>query len=901
MNPTEIFEAIEAICRKPFDPDEFPYTFATATDNAQATVSKLRNGSTNKSDLASGVLLNKKFHYAPAGLLGLEATLKGLRSSKRTASAKPAILLTCDGAMIAAEHVASGDQLHCRFEEIGDHFGFFLPAAGKERYKAVEENPIDVKATGKLAKLYDALLRANPSWGTEARRHELSQLMTRLIFCMFAEDVGIFADDKFSKAIFNHAGNKGEEARGAIISAFKAMNLPKDKRTHLPAWTRDLEYVNGGLFAEHIVGKPLTPIDAPNFDLTSYRYLKDACALNWREINPDILGSMIQSVADAESRAELGMHYTSVPNIMKVIGPLFLDDIDAEIDRAWDKPKALRKIIDRMSRIRVFDPACGSGNFLVVSYRELRARETRILKRVLEVEGAAQIEMWSKIPITNFSGIELTDFAAETAKLALFIAEYQANTVFGEVTGKQPASLPLKDAPQIECGNALVLDWAKVCAPPDEDEEVFIVGNPPFAGAKNQTPEQKRDRNRVFESRGRDGYKTLDLVSTWFVLATDYINAHPHSSFALVATSSITQGRQVPALWPYILASQSILFAHRPFKWRNNAAANAAVDCVIVGVGTLRTGQSPRLYEGNTFGTCSQINGYLVSGPLLYVKQKGSPMFDLPQMIYGSMPNDGGALILSEDERVELIDASPEAERFIRPLVGTTELIASSKRFCLWIDDADAHVAAKIPGIDKRLVACKKHRLESDNVETVQRAEFPHRFWHIGGISRKNSIVVASASSEKRPVLPCDMVSPDVIASNLCFVIHDGPDWAVALITSRLHLTWISSICGKLEARYRYSSSLGWHTFPVPRFTADQLERLSASTRKILKIRYSHYPATIAELYDLKRMPENLKQAHKENDDLLEMMYIGRPFRNDTERLERLFRLYAARARQDEA
>ena len=809
--------------------------------------------------------------------------------------------MACDGATVAAEHVTSGDQLHCRFAEIGDHFGFFLPAAGKERYKAVEENPIDVKATGKLAKLYDALLKANPGWGEEARRHELSQLMTRLIFCMFAEDVGIFADDNFSRAIFNHSGDKGEEARGAIISAFEAMNLPRGRRSHLPAWVRNLEYVNGGLFAEQIEGKQLTPIDAPQFDATSYRYLKDACALNWREINPDILGSMIQSVADAEARAELGMHYTSVPNIMKVISPLFLDDLDAEIERSWDKPKVLRKIIDRMSRIRVFDPACGSGNFLVVSYRELRARETRILRRILEVEGAAQIEMWSKISINNFSGIELTDFAAETAKLALFIAEYQANTLFGEAVGKQPASLPLKDAAKIECDNALLLDWAQVCAPPVEDEEVFIVGNPPFAGAKNQTAAQKRDRNRVFEDRNRDGYKTLDLVATWFVLATDYVNAHPRSSFALVATSSITQGRQVPALWPYILKSQSILFAHRPFKWRNNAAANAAVDCVIVGVGTLRSGQSPRLYEGNAIGTCSQINGYLVSGPLLYVKQKGSPMFDLPQMIYGSMANDGGALILSEDERNGLIEESPEAERFVRPLVGTTELIDASKRFCLWIDDADADAAAEIPGIGMRLKACKKHRLESDNAETVERAEFPHRFWHIGGISQRNSIVVASASSERRPVLPCDIVSPDVIASNLCFVIHDGPDWAVALITSRLHLTWISSVCGKLEARYRYSSSLGWHTFPVPRFTADQLEKLSASARKILRIRYSHYPATIADLYDPKIMPESLKQAHKENDDLLETMYIGRPFRNDTERLERLFRLYAARARQDQS
>lgn len=889
MNPTEIYDALAEIASQPFDAHEFPFAFAAATDGAKAAIDKLRNGSSNKSDLPRGVLFTKRFHYAPAAPGQSAVVLDALRASKKTKSAKPAILIATDGQTIAAEHPASGDPLHCRFDEIGDNFGFFLPAAGKERYRAVEENPVDVKATGKLARLYDALIKANPDWGSEARRHEMNQLMMRLIFCMFAEDVGIFSEDQFSGLVFTHAGEKGQEARETIVAAFTAMNLPKNRRATLPAWTHELEYVNGGLFAG--------TIDAPRFDVIAFRYLREACSLNWREINPDIFGSMIQSVADSKQRSELGMHYTSVPNIMKVIGPLFLDDLDGEIHKAWDRAKALQQVLERMSQIRVFDPACGSGNFLVVAYRELRTRETQILQRLEELNGPSSMRMFSAIAISNFYGIEIDDFAAETAKLALFVAEYQANSSFAKVFGRRPAALPLNDAAKIRQGNSLVEDWAEFCPLPQENERVFIAGNPPFAGAKNQTTKQKQDRNDVFECRKLKGYKTLDFVSAWFVLATDYVNLTKNAKFALVSTSSVTQGRQVPALWPYVLKKNKIFFAHRPFKWRNNASSNAAVDCVVVGVSPADQGDEARLFDDGTVSNCKVINGYLVDAPILYISQRGSPLFGIPQMIYGSMPNDGGALIVEEDEANLLIEEHPRSLDFLRPLIGTTELIDSSKRYCLWIEDKDLSSASEIEPIRNRIDLCRKHRLESKNPETVERASTPHKFWHIGGVSQKNSIVVASASSERREVLPCDYLGPETIASNLCFVIHDGPEWTLSIIMSRLHLSWISGVCGKLEARYRYSSSLGWHTFPVPNLSDGQLDKLSASARRILKCRYSHYPATIAQLYDPEKMPDDLREAHRDNDELLETMYIGRPFRNDTERLETLFKLYAAKTK----
>ena len=887
MNPTEIYDALDTIAKTAFDPTEFPFVFAEATDNAKATVSKLRAGATNKSDQPSGVLLNKKFHYAPAMTGMADVTLDSLRSSKRTASAKPAILIATDGEMVAAEHPASGDTLHCKFSEIGDNFGFFLPAAGKERYRAVEENPIDVKAAGKLAKLYDALVKANPDWGSDAKRHEMNQLMMRLIFCMFAEDVGIFPDNQFSRLVFSHAGNNGEEARETIIAAFHAMNLPKDKRSDLPAWAAELEYVNGGLFAGEI--------DAPRFNVSAFRYLRDACDLDWREINPDIFGSMIQSVADAKARSELGMHYTSVPNIMKVIGPLFLDDLDAEIEKAWDKPKALKALLERMSGIRVFDPACGSGNFLVVSYRELRARETKILKRVGDLTGDTQNLMWSNIPITNFYGIEITDFAAETAKLALFISEYQANASFGEVFGRMPVALPLREAAHIVHGNSLRLDWSEVCPPPNEGEEVFITGNPPFRGKARQDKDQKADMDFVYSGKVKT-FRSLDYVTPWYFKASEYLRQFKGSA-AFVATSSICQGASVPALWPHLLSGGvEISFGVRPFKWRNNAAKNAAVACIIAGISSKPIDER-KIFHGDVKYPAKHINGYLIDSTLEAVRPSRKPLNGLPPMSFGNMAYDDGGLILSSEQRRAAIENDPRVEAYIRRYVGSQEVVKGIERYCIWITDADLSDAIKLPFINERIALTKANRLKMDDESGRQLAQRSHAFRE-QKVALKHSVLVPRVTSENRVCLPVDLVSAEFIANDNTQVLYDAPEWTVSLVSSQLHKVWILAVCGQLESRIRYSKDLGWNTFPVPKFTAEQLEQLSASARRILKTRYSHYPKTIAQLYDPEKMPDDLRQVHLENDALLETMYIGRPFKNDTERLERLFKLYAARVKQ---
>lgn len=886
MNQTDIYDALDTIAKKPFERAEFPFEFALATDAAQAAVAKLRNGATNKSDLPGGVLFNKRFHYAPASLGEVEATFEILKASSKNKSAKPAILFTTDGQTLSAIHLASGETLHCAFKELGDQYGFFLSAAGKERYKALDENPIDIKATSKLAKLYDALRRVNPDWGSDTRRHEMNQLMMRLIFCLFAEDVGIFPKNQFSRILFTYVGDKGEEAREVLIAAFRAMNVPQAQRSDLPAWTRELEYVNGGLFAGEI--------DAPQFNSAAFNYLREACQLDWREINPDIFGSMIQSVADPNIRAELGMHYTSESNIMKVLEPLFLKELDKSIAEAHTV-KELRAILERMEKIRIFDPACGSGNFLVVAYRQLRNREMQVLKRLEAVEGHITLNMFSIIPIHNFYGIEIADFAVETAKLALFIAEYQANSLFAGAFGKTFAPLPLNEAARITRGNALRLEWSSICKIP-EDGEVFIVGNPPFLGKAQQNTSQKYDMDFVFFGKLKN-YRAFDIVAAWHFKAAEYIRGKK-ANYALVSTNSVCQGASAAALWQNILGDKlEIGFACKNFKWSNGAADKAAVICSIIGVRNLEN--KPKfLFDDGVISIAKNINSYLLDFENIYISPSRVSIFNLPSMDFGCMPYDNGNLLLSAHEKDELLYEHPESASFIRKFMGSQEVVKGVERYCLWIDSKDVEDALKIPFIAARIEATRMARLKMKDRAGRALSECPYQFREHKAPS-SHAILVPRVTSERRPYLPVVRVGADVISSDLNQVLYDAPDWCIALIASRIHWVWIGTVCGRLESRFRYSNTLGWNTFPVPKFTLEQLDALSKSAMTILKTRYSHYPKTIAELYDPQKMPDDLRTVHKANDDLLESMYREQPFHNDTERLQHLFKLYAAKIKKN--
>jgi hypothetical protein len=618
-------------------------------------------------------------------------------------------------------------------------------------------------------------------------------------------------------------------------------------------------------------------------------------------------------VADEAERGALGMHYTSVPNILKVLNPLFLDELRTQLDAADSNPRTLLNLRKRISRIRVFDPACGSGNFLVIAYKELRKIEAEINRR----RGEPMLP--SEISKKNFRGIEIRDFAAEIARLALVIAEYQCDVLHRGPLAAKAEFLPLDEMNWIVRDNALRLDWLKVCPPEgtsvklhsddlfqtpldqpeinfeNEGGETYICGNPPYKGSKWQDDEQKADLTAAWEGHSAVA-KNSDYVTGWFARAAAYINGSPSTVSAFVATNSICQGQHASEFWPAVFSEGcEIRFAQTSFQWNNLAAHNAGVTVVIVGVGTKST--APKyLYSEDLEKECSVIGPYLIADRADYVVKASAPLGEQAEMLFGNMPRDGGNLFLSNSE-AEALRITKEGKTFVRRFAGSEELINRRDRFCLWISDSEAATASKIPLIAKKLAAVREMRLDSRAASTRDFARSPHRFVQIAGVAMKHSIAVPRVSSENRDYLPVDLLPADFIVGDRNFALYDAPLWNMALIASRLHWVWIGTVCVRLRTDFSYSNTLGWNTFPIPELTEHNKADLTRCAQEILLAREVHFPMTIADLYkpdtDTWRMPENLRAAHDRNDETLERIYIGRRFKNDTERLETLFAMYA--------
>lgn len=902
MNPVEIEEAISALAEQPFDSAEFPFAFLQAFGNKETTLKRLRKGETNRSDLG-GVLQTSNIHVvvAPAG--AVTDTLAALKASPATARAKAKFVLATDGDLFEAEDLASGETVACAYRDFPDHFGFFLSLAGITTVKQVRESSFDIRATSRLNRLYVELLRDNPDWGTAERRPDMNHFMARLIFCFFAEDTDIFGGTRrFTATVEQMSAKDSSNTHEVIAALFRAMNTKREDRAaaNVPRWADQFPYVNGGLFSGSM--------DVPCFSRIARSYLLHIGNLDWTKINPDIFGSMIQAVADDEERGALGMHYTSVPNILKVLNPLFLDDLRARLEEADHNPRTLLNLRKRMSKIRVFDPACGSGNFLVIAYKQMREVEAEINRR------RGEAGRRSEIPLTNFRGIELRDFPAEIARLALIIAEFQCDVLY---RGQQEALaefLPLDAQNWITCGNALRLDWLSICPPTgtgvkhhaedlfhtpldqaqidfeNEGGETYICGNPQFKGARKQTKSQKEDMALIFG--GDKDFKDCDYVIAWYLKAAQFIR-HCDATFAFVSTSSISEGEQVAHLWSRLYAAGChIIFAHQGFKWRNNASSNAVVQCVIIGVG-LRKPMRCALYEDGTKREVDSISPYLIAGPELYVQTRDELLCEeLKPMVSGSMARDDGNLILSLDEARELTQAHPSATSLLRTLIGSQELLHYRNRKCLWIEDELLSLAESIPSVAQRIENVRAFRRNSSAKTTQGYATIAHKFAqraHKGGVS----IGIGRHSSETREYLPVDIFDADNVISDAALAICNPSIWELSILLSKLHLIWIATVCGKLESRLRYASTLGWNTFPVPKLTEKNKLDLTRCAENILLARESNFPATIADLYEQNNMPTDLRQAHERNDEVLERIYIGRRFRNDTERLERLFELYA--------
>ncbi len=909
MNAVEIEEAVSQLAAEPFNAEAFPFLFLEAFGNKETTLKRLRSGDANKSDLPGGVLQRNNIHIKVCAPGEVAATLAALRDSAATARSKVKFVLATDGDDFQAENLSDGETVACPFPDFHNHFGFFLPLAGITTVKQIRENAFDIKATSRLNKLYVELLKENPNWEGEAKREALNQFLARLIFCFFAEDTGIFHGDKrFTETVVQMSASDSSNTHDVLSELFRAMSTPLEERqaAGIRSWADVFPYVNGGLFSGDV--------EVPRFSKVARSYLLHVGNLDWTKINPDIFGSMIQAVADDEERGALGMHYTSVPNILKVLGPLFLDDLRAGLDAAGDNARKLLNLRERLKRIRVFDPACGSGNFLVIAYKEMRALEAEINRR------RGEATRRSEIPPTNYRGIELRHFSAEIARLALVIAQYQCDVLY---RGPQLALLeflPLKDENWITCGNALQLNWLSLCPPTgtdvklhshdlfdtaldqtewdfeNEGGETYICGNPPYLGSTWQSAEQKGDLKQIFEGR-TTSWKSLDYVAGWFMKAADY-GTKTNSAAAFVSTNSICQGQQVPILWPLIFETgHEIAFAHTSFKWANLAAYNAGVTVVIVGIFN-HASKIRQLFSISDDGEVvtqetENINPYLVCAPNMVVEKTAMPLVGLSEMTKGDQPTDGGNLLLSACEVEALGLTEEQRNKFIRRIYGSAEFIRGLSRYCLWIENEHLDEALAIESIRIRIEAVRAMRLASSKAATRGSANNSHRFGEIRQSGTETVLVVPSVSSESREYLPIGYCPSGTIVSNLAFALYDAPLWNMALIASRLHLVWIATVCGKLKTDFRYSNTLGWNTFPVPPLTEQNKADLTRCAEDILLAREAHFPATIADLYNPETMPENLHRAHERNDDTLERIYIGRRFKNDTERLEKLFALYS--------
>jgi hypothetical protein len=908
LNAIEIEQAISELAEQAFDAEEFPFQFLEAFGNKATTIKRLKSGNSNKSDIDGAVLQRSNIHLSVASAGEVASTLKALRGSPQTEKQKAQLILATDGQDLEAEDLSSGETVACSYKDFPNHFGFFLPLAGISTVREIRDNPIDIQATSRLNKLYVELLKANPDWDTDKRRQDMNQFMARLIFCFFAEDTNIIkGDNLFTSTIDQMSDSRSGNITEVIGELFRAMDTPYNERpaAKLPRWADAFPYVNGGLFAGNR--------DVPLFSKIAPSYLRHAGNLNWKEINPDIFGSMIQAVADDEERGALGMHYTSVPNILKVLNPLFLDDLREKLEEAGNNARKLLNLRKRISKIRIFDPACGSGNFLVIAYKEMRAIEFEINQR------RDEIHLKSEIPLTNFRGIEIREFPAEVARLALIIAEYQCDERYLGQKQALDEFLPLESQNWIICGNALRLDWLAVCPPTgaptkqvaedlfetpleqpeidfeNEGGETYICGNPPYLGSTYQSKEKKADLQHIFEKRTKK-WKSLDYVTGWFMKAADY-GKHAPSTTAFVATNSICQGEQVPILWPEIFETGcEISFAHTSFRWSNLASHNAGVTVVVIGM-QVRPKSARILFSEDSTGylaakTVTNINAYLVPGPNLIVNKMSRSTGDRASMVWGNKPTDDGNFFLNIDQLQALLKESPESHQFVRQYFGAAEFIRGLQRFCIWIADNKAEEAAKIPEISKRLNSIRKFRESSKAAETRPAAKFPHRFRQIQGVAKESAIIIPAHTSERRKILPAGLLSRTTIIANSAFAIYDAPLWNMALIVSKIHLIWIATVCGKLETRFRYSNTLGWNTFPIPSLTEKNKTDLTRCAEDILLAREAHFPKTIADLYAPDAMPENLRRAHDQNDEVLERIYIGRRFKNDTERLEKLFELY---------
>jgi hypothetical protein len=898
MNIAQIESNLQNLINS-FSKETFIYELLLAYGLPKASITRLQKGNLNLSKTEREISWKKKLLFREEYSDDLHLTVSELAQSIKH---EQRFVIVTDYELFLAIDTKTGEKLDIQLAELPKHFDFLLPWAGMEKAQHRNENPADVRAAERMAKLFDEIKKDNPV-ATEEDSHALNVFLTRLLFCFFAEDTHIFQDGQFTNALSSHTAVDGHDLRSYLENLFKVLNTASADRANLPAYLNTFPYVNGGLFKDSF--------QVPEFSRKSRQLVIDAGTMNWKDINPDIFGSMFQGVIDPEKRGSLGAHYTSVPNIMKVIEPLFLDELKEEFEKVKHNPKKLNELLYRLSKIKIFDPACGSGNFLIIAYKELRRLEIAIIHHLQELQKAAagfnskseqlsfipkaqlslaasfQVELFSRIQLGQFFGIEIDDFAHEIAQLSLWLAEHQMNVEFHREFGKTSPTLPLKEAGKIVCGNACRLDWEEVC-PKKEGDEIYILGNPPYIGGRMQNTSQKEDLAVAYSAFGKA--PKVDYIACWF-LKSAVFSYGINSKYAFVTTNSINQGEQVSMIWKHILNnSQEIFFAHKGFKWENNAKKNAAVIVSIIGIRNI-SGEPKYLIEGNLRSAVDNISPYLVNSKNTFIEKRSTPISSLKRMEYGNMAIDGGFLILSPSERRSLIASHPQSETIIRRIYGAQEYLNGIERYCLWIKDEDLEEARRIPEIYHRIEQVRKKRLEGNDDGVIELANKPHQFREMKD-AENFALILPTVSSERREYIPIGFIDRGnvIIAPNQ--VIYDPNPFILGILSSKMHMTWMQTTAGRLKTDYRYSSSLVYNTFPFPSISEQRKQEITQCVFRILEERERHSEKTLAQLYDPDKMPDGLREAHRQNDLAIERCYRSRPFESDEERLEYLFKLY---------
>ena len=758
------------------------------------------------------------------------------------------------------------------------HAFAFIP--GYKQHKFEDQDPINLKAVEILGHLHDAL-EAGGYTG-----HELERFLVRILFCLFAEDTGIFEREAFYLYLDNHTKEDGSDLGLHLARLFEVLNTPEDRRqANLDEELAQFRYVNGDLFSEKL--------DFADFNRDMRNALIACTRFDWSRISPAIFGSLFQSVMEPKERRQTGGHYTSERDILKVVRSLFLDELRVEFDHAKKNKAELRRFQEKLAGLHFLDPACGCGNFLVITYRELRQLEIELLK---DLHGGDQRELdiahLSRIDVDQFYGIEIAEWPARIAEVAMWLMDHQMNLQLAQAFGQYFVRLPLKKSPTIVCGNALRLDWKQIL-PPEKCR--YVLGNPPFVGQTYRTDDQSQEVRDIFGSIKR--VNSIDYVACWYVKAVDYMLNNPAIRGAYVSTNSITQGEQVEPIWQALQSrGLHIHFAHRTFRWESEARGKAHVHVVIIGFGLLD--KWPKLlYDYSSDGTCivsaaRHINPYLVDAPNILVTSRGSPVSNVPRLTKGNQPSDGGFLVLTDDEKHDLISKEPTSAQYIRPYIGSEEFINGKCRHCLWLKDVNPAELKKCSFVLERIQRVREFRLSSSAKPTREKADTPQLFFFISQ-PQSNYLVIPEVSSEKRRYIPIGFVPPVVISSNKLWVLPDANIFHFGVLTSSMHMSWMRQVTGRLEMRYQYSGGVVYNNYPWPENpTEKQRTGVETAAQSVLDVRKEFPDATLADLYDPLTMPPKLVEAHAELDCAVDRCYRSQPFTNERQRVEFLFGLY---------